>query len=152
MYMIGGENIVDLINEGFKKLRKEKKISQTQLSEKSGINRNYISDFENGRNNPTDKTISKLLEPLGISYVDFLIDYCGYKRTNTIGINNGLAMKEEIERLNTLNNENDPTQQFFSQFVDISEVKGFEFDGEPLSDKEQNALLSIIDLIKSNKE
>lgn len=68
------------IGYGIKKLRKEKKITQTQLSEKSGINGNYISDLENGRNNPTDKTIKKLLEPLGVSYVDFLIDYCGVRK------------------------------------------------------------------------
>ncbi|MGY0400672.1 helix-turn-helix domain-containing protein [Carnobacterium jeotgali] len=132
-------------NEGFKALRKEKKISQTELSKKSGIHRNYISDFENGRNNPTDKTIRKLLEPLGISYVDFLIDYCGVKRVEND--------EEAMERaLYNSKNENDPTQQFFSSFVDIADIKGFEFDGEPLSDKEQTALLSIIELIKSNKD
>lgn len=140
------------INEGFKKLRKENKISQTQLAEKSGINRNYISDFENGRNNPTDKTIQKLLKPLGISYVDFLIDYCGVKRTSTTGVMEGLAIKEELERINALENESDPAQQLFSQFVDISDIKGFEFDGEPLNEKEQTALFSIIDLIKSYKD
>lgn len=138
--------------KGLKKLRKEHDKTQQDVANETSIARAYISAIENGRRTPNDDTLKKILSIYDITQLDFLIDYCGVKRTNTIGINNGLAMKEEIERIKALNNENDPTQQLFSNFVDIAEIKGFEFDGEPLSDKEQTALLSIIELIKSNKE
>lgn len=116
-------------NEGFKILRKEKKISQTELSKKSGIHRNYISDFENGRNNPTDKTIRKLLEPLGINYVDFLIDYCGANQNeDTTHVDNTIARLED--GLNT----------------------GFVLDGIIVNKLEQELLESVIKNIRHNRK
>lgn len=46
-------------------LRKKKKMSQLDLSIESEINKNYISDLERGRRNPSLMIISKISNALG---------------------------------------------------------------------------------------
>lgn len=53
-------------------LRKEKKMSQLDLALESGINRNYISDLEKGRRNPTISVLNKLAIALNIDLATLL--------------------------------------------------------------------------------
>lgn len=48
-------------------LREQRHWSQEQLSFESGINKNYISDIENGRRNPTLEIMEKLANSLGVT-------------------------------------------------------------------------------------
>ncbi len=48
-------------------LRNKKNISQLELSIRSGVSKNYISDLENGRRNPTVTVLQKLAYGLGVS-------------------------------------------------------------------------------------
>ncbi len=48
-------------------LRNKKNISQLELSIRSGVSKNYISDLENGRRNPTITILQKLANGLGVS-------------------------------------------------------------------------------------
>lgn len=48
-------------------LRNKKNISQLELSIRSGVSKNYISDLENGRRNPTITVLQKLANGLGVS-------------------------------------------------------------------------------------
>ncbi len=48
-------------------LRKEKKMSQEDLALEANINKNYLSDLENGRRNPSFEILEKLAVALGIS-------------------------------------------------------------------------------------
>lgn len=48
-------------------LRKEKNISQEELSFRCNINKNYLSDIERGRRNPTLKVLSRIAKGLNIS-------------------------------------------------------------------------------------
>lgn len=48
-------------------LRKQKGWSQEELSFQSGINKNYISDLENGRRNASIKILEKIANALGIT-------------------------------------------------------------------------------------
>lgn len=57
--------------EKLKYLRESKKISIYRLSQETGISQGHISDLENGRNQPTIDTLSRLLVPLGITLADF---------------------------------------------------------------------------------
>lgn len=66
--------------KGLKKLRKKYGKTQGDLANDTSIAQAYISAIETGRRTPTDETIRKLIEPFGLNYVDFLIDYCGIKR------------------------------------------------------------------------
>ena len=52
-------------------LRKQKGWSQLDLSIESGVNRNYLSDLENGRRNPTVDILEKIANALGIT-LEFL--------------------------------------------------------------------------------
>lgn len=48
-------------------LRREKKWSQEDLALESNINRNYISDLERGKRNPSLLILSRIAKALGIS-------------------------------------------------------------------------------------
>jgi|YelNats1bottle13_1022553.scaffolds.fasta_scaffold00817_4 putative transcriptional regulator len=48
-----------------KNIRKEKRISQTQLAKLTGISRPYLSEIENGKVNPSAKVILKIAKALG---------------------------------------------------------------------------------------
>ena len=48
-------------------LRRKKNISQLELSVRSGVSKNYISDLENGRRNPTIEVLQKIANGLGVS-------------------------------------------------------------------------------------
>lgn len=43
-----------------KSKRREKKMTQSSLSEITGLSRNYISDIENGRYMPSTESLSKI--------------------------------------------------------------------------------------------
>jgi DNA-binding XRE family transcriptional regulator len=47
-----------------RELRKERKLTQKQLAEASGINQGEISRIERGQTNPTATTLAALLTPL----------------------------------------------------------------------------------------
>lgn len=46
--------------------RKQKRLTQKQLSKLSGVSQNYISSFENGKTIPSMQDIIKLANALGI--------------------------------------------------------------------------------------
>ena len=49
-----------------KKIRKEKNLTQEELSQKSGISESYISELENNLKMPTILTLCKLAEALEV--------------------------------------------------------------------------------------
>lgn len=55
-----------------RELRKQRELSQEALAHESGLERNYISLLELGRNSASVKTIFKLTPILGISASDFM--------------------------------------------------------------------------------
>ena len=52
-------------------LRKQKGWSQLDLAIESDVNRNYLSDLENGRRNPTIDVLEKIANALGVT-LEFL--------------------------------------------------------------------------------
>ena len=50
-----------------RKLRKETRYTQTRLAKLARISTAYISQLETGNKKPTDRVITKLSDPLGIS-------------------------------------------------------------------------------------
>lgn len=57
------------IGENVKAIRKEKKLTQSELAEEMGISRSYLSDIENNRKNPSIKTLTSLANKLDVSVV-----------------------------------------------------------------------------------
>ena len=53
-------------------LRKERKMSQLDLSLESGINKNYLSDLEKGRRNPSLVILNKIALALNIDLATLL--------------------------------------------------------------------------------
>jgi repressor LexA len=49
-------------------LRKEKKWTQVELSEKSGISKIQICHLERGKSNPTPRTLSKLVKVFDVDF------------------------------------------------------------------------------------
>jgi len=60
------------LGENLRKLRLEKKMSQSDLATALGVDGAYISNIENGRMNPTLSTLEKIAGALGISSSELL--------------------------------------------------------------------------------
>lgn len=58
----GGDEMLDKRNLGkvIKNRRKELMLTQNQVSEVTGLSRNYISDIENGRYSPSIDSLSRI--------------------------------------------------------------------------------------------
>lgn len=59
------------LGEKLKYFREAKNLSIYKLSQETNISQGYISDLENGRNQPTIDTLRRLLIPLGITLSEF---------------------------------------------------------------------------------
>lgn len=67
----GGNNqLTHQFGERIKHLRISVSLSQEELSFRSGLHRNYISDVERGRRNISLKALDKLAKGLGIALRD----------------------------------------------------------------------------------
>jgi transcriptional regulator with XRE-family HTH domain len=60
------------LGENIKKLRIEKDISQIEFARILGVDRSFVSNIENGKNNPTLSTITSLAKALGVSTNELL--------------------------------------------------------------------------------
>ncbi|PTJ92077.1 helix-turn-helix domain-containing protein [Staphylococcus simulans] len=60
--------------QNIKQIRKRMNITQSELATKMGISQSYLSDIENGRKNPSIKTVKKLADSLGLSVTDLFND------------------------------------------------------------------------------
>ncbi|WP_026389358.1 helix-turn-helix domain-containing protein [[Acholeplasma] multilocale] len=63
-------DIIELLSKNMKKLRTKADITQEELSFRSGLHRNYISDSERGRRNVSLKAIQKIAEGLDVEIED----------------------------------------------------------------------------------
>ena len=61
-----------LIARNFKRIRDQKGLTQEQIEERSGFSQQYLSDLENGKNNPTIITLYELAQTLEVSHLDLL--------------------------------------------------------------------------------
>jgi len=59
-------SLLVLFGEGIREIRKEKKLSQEALANKSGLHRTYIGMVERGEKNISLKNISKLSKGLQV--------------------------------------------------------------------------------------
>jgi transcriptional regulator with XRE-family HTH domain len=54
------------LGENLKKIRTGKNITQTEFAEKLGVDKSFVSNIENGKNNPTLSTITNLAKALKV--------------------------------------------------------------------------------------
>ena len=60
------------LGENLKKIRTKKNITQIEIAKTLGVDRSFVSNIENGKNNPTLSTITSLAKALGISTNELL--------------------------------------------------------------------------------
>ncbi|MEG8052892.1 helix-turn-helix transcriptional regulator [Sphingomonas aerolata] len=53
-------DLVQLLGENVRRLRKERGLSQEELAFRAGMKRSYLSDLERGTRNPTVRAIGRL--------------------------------------------------------------------------------------------
>lgn len=58
------------LGENLKKIRIKKNITQVEIANILGVNRSFVSNIENGKNNPTLATITGLANALKVSIED----------------------------------------------------------------------------------
>ena len=58
---------VEQLGMRIKYLRKERKWSQEDLALEANVNKNYISDLENGRRNPSLDILERIADAFGIT-------------------------------------------------------------------------------------
>jgi len=54
------------LGENLKKIRTKKNITQTELAETLNVDKSFVSNIENGKNNPTLSTIANLAKALNV--------------------------------------------------------------------------------------
>lgn len=74
MVSTNNSNKIELLNLGKKvKARRQKMgLSQEEFSDRAGLHRTYISQFERGLRNPTYTTLVKVVSTLGITLKELL--------------------------------------------------------------------------------
>jgi len=55
------------LGENLKKIRIQKNITQIEIARILGVDRSFVSNIENGKNNPTLSTITSLAKALDVS-------------------------------------------------------------------------------------
>lgn len=54
------------LGENLKKIRTRKNVSQVEIANILGVDRSFVSNIENGKNNPTLSTITNLAQALKV--------------------------------------------------------------------------------------
>jgi transcriptional regulator with XRE-family HTH domain len=60
------------LGENLKNIRMKKNITQIEIAKMLGVDRSFVSNIENGKNNPTLSTITSLAKALGVSTNELL--------------------------------------------------------------------------------
>ncbi len=77
-------NIYEQLGKRITFLRKQKKMSQLTLAYEAEINKNYISDLERGRRNPTLMILNKIAIALGTDMSTLLQGIIDYSPSDVI--------------------------------------------------------------------
>lgn len=62
-----------LVGRNLSRIRREKGLTQEQLSERCGLSQQYLSGLERGSRNPTVTTLFEIASALGVSHVDLVL-------------------------------------------------------------------------------
>jgi len=60
------------LGDNLKKIRIKKDITQIEIARRLGVDRSFVSNIENGKNNPTLSTITNLAKALKIKVDELL--------------------------------------------------------------------------------
>ena len=80
------ESLLSDVSQTLRFLRKEKNLTQDELSHLAGLDRTYISGIERGIRNLTINSLEEIIHALGLSldeFLDALIQYRSTKDSNS---------------------------------------------------------------------
>ena len=80
------ESLLSDLSQTLRFLRKEKNLTQDELSHLAGLDRTYISGIERGIRNLTINSLEEIIQALGLSldeFLDALIQYRSTKDSNS---------------------------------------------------------------------
>ncbi len=60
-------DLVQLLGENVRRIRKECGLSQEELAFRAGMKRSYVSDLERGTRNPNVRALGRLADALGVT-------------------------------------------------------------------------------------
>lgn len=66
-YIFGMKEDAKKLGENLKKIRTRRNVTQVEIANILGVDRSFVSNIENGKNNPTLSTITSLAKALKIS-------------------------------------------------------------------------------------
>ncbi|MGF7535114.1 helix-turn-helix transcriptional regulator [Bacillus mexicanus] len=113
-----------------KSLRKEHKLTQSQLAAKANLSRSYLADIERNRYNPSLSTLESIAGALGVQVADILV----VENTNK-EVPDDYKEKDIANRINEL-------------ITDLKHPDKFFFLGEPISLEAADYLIESFEHLK----
>ena len=111
----------------FEKILKQKKLSSYKVAKEAGVTQTSLSNWKNGKSVPSTTTLQKIADYLGVT-VDYLMN--GEETDNK-------ALNEKDER---------DIKQALEDFKNRLSTAGVMYDGEPLDEESQAAILAAVEL------
>lgn len=79
------ENIIELVGNRIRELRKKRRLSQEELADMAKIHTAHLGRIERGEENPTLETVEKIINALDVSVGEFF-NY-NYNMSNDFSVN-----------------------------------------------------------------
>lgn len=111
----------------FEKILKQRNLSSYKVAKEAGVTQTALSNWKNGKSTPSTTTLQKIADYLGVT-VDYLMN--GEETDNK-------ALNEKDER---------DIKQAIEDFKNRLSTAGVMYDGEPLDEESQAAILAAVEL------
>ena len=111
----------------FEKILKQRKLSSYKVAKEAGVTQTSLSNWKRGKSVPSTTTLQKIADYLGVT-VDYLM--------------NG----EEIDKKVLNEKDERDIKQAIEDFKNRLSTAGVMYDGEPLDEESQAAILAAVEL------
>lgn len=111
----------------FEKILRQRNLSSYKVAKEAGVTQTALSNWKNGKSTPSTTTLQKIADYLGVT-VDYLMN--GEETDNK-------ALNEKDER---------DIKQALEDFKNRLSTAGVMYDGEPLDEESQAAILAAVEL------
>ena len=93
------QDITEKVGHTIRRLRKEHKMSQETLADKSNLHPTYIGQLERGEKNASIETLEKITEAFHISLADFFLNMDEFILANTREEDEYEELKRRLEKI-----------------------------------------------------
>lgn len=111
----------------FEKILRQRNLSSYKVAKEAGVTQTALSNWKNGKSTPSTTTLQKIADYLGVT-VDYLMN--GEETDNK-------ALNEKDER---------DIKQALEDFKNRLSTAGVMYDGEPIDEESQAAILAAVEL------